>query len=137
MASSIGGFTAPGIIVHYCLRTPDEVSLSNNGREFMLTALFSPALSLCVFIATFVVGDPLEKMDAIDTSDEERPDETTPLTENKLHPRDSEGDEQSRMGTFEQPQRRRSILETARRASIRGSMTTAMTIIPQDDDIYE
>jgi ceroid-lipofuscinosis MFS transporter 7 len=86
MSSSIGGFTAPSMITHFCLRTPERVSNSSDGREFTRSALFSPLLSLLVFIATFVAGQPEKKPDASKYEiipDNESTPPTPPLKEKK------------------------------------------------------
>lgn len=142
MASSVGGFTAPSMITHYCLRTPDEVTLSTDGREFTPLALFSPVLSLAVLVATFVSGEPKEKGEEIKSGDEESfPDETTQLlAEKNGQRRRSDGDAPERGDKIEQPprpHRRRSMMSEARCASIRGSMLSPMTFVPPDDMIYD
>eukprot|EP00580_Thalassiosira_gravida_P011458 CAMPEP_0201641866 /NCGR_PEP_ID=MMETSP0493-20130528/25063_1 /ASSEMBLY_ACC=CAM_ASM_000838 /TAXON_ID=420259 /ORGANISM="Thalassiosira gravida, Strain GMp14c1" /LENGTH=172 /DNA_ID=CAMNT_0048115891 /DNA_START=1036 /DNA_END=1554 /DNA_ORIENTATION=+ len=114
MSSSIGGFTAPFIVTRYWLRTPDEVSLSNDSREFGPWALFSPLLGLVCLTATVMAGEAEEKVEG-----DVGPDETTPL------------DRKS-------PSRRRlSAVEVGRRASDRASMCTSMTIIPPDGEMFE
>jgi hypothetical protein len=46
MAASVAGFTAPGLIAGFVLRTPAEVAASSDHREFTSYALFAPVLSL-------------------------------------------------------------------------------------------
>jgi hypothetical protein len=46
MAASVAGFTAPGLIAGFILRTPAEVAASSDHREFTSYALFAPVLSL-------------------------------------------------------------------------------------------
>jgi len=113
MSSSIGGFTAPFIVTRYWLRTPEEVSSSNDSREFGPWALFSPLLGLVCLTATFMAGEAEKKVEGVG------PDETTPL----------DGKSPSK--------RRLSAVEVGRRASARASMCTSMTIIPPDGDMFE
>ena len=132
MASSVGGFTAPSAITHFCLRTPEEVSLSKDGREFSPLALFSPLLSLCVLVASYMSGEPPKSgqdVKVADTTaelvDEEKPSETTPLTKKDLQTRQrSDGEETfvPQKLKLDRPRRRRSLMEQARGASMRGSM---------------
>ncbi|KAL7554559.1 hypothetical protein ACHAWF_018017 [Thalassiosira exigua] len=146
MSSSVGGFTAPSMITHYCLRTPDEVSLSGDNREFEPLALFCPFLSLAVLVATFAAGEPKaaskEVRDyAVENGDEEVPctaaEETTPLVEKFSQRRISDGDvadDRHRRGRM---QRRRTVDDIARDASIRGPMISPMTLIPPNGKIYD
>lgn len=166
MSSSVGGFTAPSMITHFCLREPDEVSASKDGREFTPVALFSPLLSLAVLLATFLGGDPAKEDEAIELKDEIEngiPGETTPLAEKFrhrrvqsvgvgetnfkpeqiYHKRRSDGDGLRSPKDKGRPCRRRSLVSSARAASIRGSMIDAMAFTPHDvfgkdeDDIDE
>mmetsp|Transcript_4700 Transcript_4700/g.10111 ORF Transcript_4700/g.10111 Transcript_4700/m.10111 type:complete len:142 (+) Transcript_4700:46-471(+) len=126
MSSSIGGFTAPSIITHYWLRTPDQVSLSNDGREFAPSALISPLLSLVVLTLTCISGEPQKIVgsETIKADDIQSPDETTPLGRGS--------------DVIATPKKRRlSLAEAGRSASIRGSLLSPMTLIPPNDDIYE
>ena len=130
MSSSVGGFTAPSMITHFCLRTQEEVSSSGDGKEFTRAALFSPLLSLLVFIAIFLTGEP-EKKTVL--GDEVIPaNENTPLAPTSR--RKSDGD----LVTGGPPRRRKSLLAAARSATIRGSiLSTPMTFIEQNGAIYE
>lgn len=93
MVVSVAGFTAPGIISSFILRTPSEVEESNDGREFSPWALFAPALSLLVLTGHLYVQwvkKPLDKKPVvIDTAAE--PSETSSLltmeTSAELQPR--------------------------------------------------
>lgn len=138
MSSSIGGFTAPGMITYFCLRTPEEVSSSSDGREFTRAALFSPLLSLFVFIVTFMVGEPEEKPDE-QPDDEFIPyDENTPLQ--AISRRRSDGDRDSPTlkanANGHRRKRRNTIMEAARSAS--SFMTIPFSLIELNGDIiYE
>lgn len=46
MAASVAGFTTPGLIASYILRTSDEVAESKDHRELTSYALFGPLLSV-------------------------------------------------------------------------------------------
>ena len=116
MASSSGGFTAPFLITHFCLRTPDEVDLSRDAREFTSLAMFSPLLSLAGLCAIYFAGDPQEKDDRFI---EKSIDESTSLTQNS--PR----------------QKRSSALQEAKRASVRGSILCSMSLMPQTGDVFD
>ena len=72
MASSVGGFTAPSVVTHYCLRSPSMVDDSRDAREFTPFALISPAFGFIVFVANMLVGEPEEKLATITESDTER-----------------------------------------------------------------
>lgn len=136
MSSSVGGFSAPSMITHYCLRTPEEVLSSNDGREFTPAALFSPVLSLAVLFAIFLAGHPERK--GLEPIDEESPSEETPLVESNIPRRRSAGDTAQKDVDVDRRQRRRpSLMDVARSASIRGSMLTPMTLIPTNGKIYE
>jgi hypothetical protein len=50
MAASVAGFTAPGLIAGFILRTPEEVAASQDQREFTHYALFAPALSVITLV---------------------------------------------------------------------------------------
>jgi hypothetical protein len=127
MSSSVGGFTAPSMITHFCLRTPDRVLNSSDGREFTSLALFSPLLSLLVFIATFVAGQPEMKPDA--SKYDIIPDnENTPLTP-PLRSR-SDGDQPSNLVTGNNTAKRRKSLTEA-------LFSTPMGVIDLKGDIYE
>ena len=150
MSSSVGGFAAPSMITHYCLRTPLEVSLSSDGKEFRPLALFSPLLSLAVLSATFLAGDPKTKAnEATESDDEELPDETTPLAQrNRVSRRKSDGDTDEECILPTKPLRttmygrhRRRTIDCDRHTSVSmRSMThilAPMTLIPPDDcDLY-
>ena len=82
MASSVGGFTAPWVITHYCLRQPSEVETSSNGFEFNPLALMSPSMSLAVMLLSYVAGEPggnYGKEVEIENIDEEMQNEKTSL----------------------------------------------------------
>jgi ceroid-lipofuscinosis MFS transporter 7 len=64
MVVSIAGFVAPGLISSFILRTPEEVSASEDHREFSPWALFAPVLSLLVLAGHLYiefVKKPLEE----------------------------------------------------------------------------
>ena len=142
MSSSVGGFLAPTMITHYLLRTPEEVSKSHDKREFTPLALFSPLLSLAVLFATFMAGEPVQKEEKVIEMEDEveaaLPDESTPLSEKFKNRRRSDG------GDFQpkqllltkkksgRPQRRRTLMESARAASVRGSICAPMGCLPDD-----
>ena len=135
MASSVGGFTAPSMVAHYCLRTPAMVDASSDAREFTPVALLNPALGFIIFIANMVVGEPEKEVVsmAVD-SDKTMPDkvkenmngkgamdETTPLKGE--YRRRSDGDQAAQRRPEYSPRqsrRRPSLLETS---YIRGSCT--------------
>jgi len=50
MAASVAGFTTPGIVAAYCLRSPEEVLASSDLRELTSFSLFSPVLSVLVLL---------------------------------------------------------------------------------------
>lgn len=50
MAASVAGFTTPGIVAAYLLRSPEDVLASNDMRELTPYSLFAPALSLLVLL---------------------------------------------------------------------------------------
>ncbi|KAL7542461.1 hypothetical protein ACHAXR_012314 [Thalassiosira sp. AJA248-18] len=142
MSSSIGGFTAPSMITHFCLRTPEEVSLSNDAREFSPLALLSPLLSLVVLVATFIAGEPVagepeKKVDKMTESEEEEsPGEMTPLAPRRRSDGDT-ADPPPKTDNLGEPIRRFSLAEEARSASIRSTMLAPMGLIPQYGQIYE
>lgn len=127
MASSVGGFTAPSMVAHYCLRTPTEVDSSADGREFTWVALLSPVLGFIIFTANRLVGEPEEKVEvdaATTVSDiegilcgenreindgQQSVDETTPLSVS--YRRKSDADIPLKRQQLRQL-RRRSLLET-------------------------
>ena len=146
MASSVGGFTAPFFVTHYCLRSPEEVTASSRGLEFTPLALLSPALGLAVLIMSVLAGDPANgKETQNDTRDgvdeEEAPDEATELLQNNVHRRLSADDgvksnpvrPKLRRRTIESKSRRQ-LLEDARGASFRGSMM-GITIVDDGVDL--
>lgn len=64
MVVSVAGFTAPGLISSFILRTPEQVEASNDGREFTAWALFAPVLSFVVLAGHLYVEfikKPLEQ----------------------------------------------------------------------------
>lgn len=87
MAASVAGFTTPGLVAAYMLRSPEEVLSSNDLRELTPVSLFAPALSLAVLLGMLylrvtgaVDGAPaaLEGSEPREAQDEES---STPLTE--------------------------------------------------------
>lgn len=126
MASSVGGFTAPGMIAHYFLRTSEEVTLSKDGREFSPVALLAPLLSLVALSLTAMAGEPemgasdIEENNLVDCefSDEETADEKTPLRPMGAPRRRTTGDSLGK--------------KVSQRALVRGSMFTPMTLIGGD-----
>ncbi|KAL7500075.1 hypothetical protein ACHAWT_009037 [Skeletonema menzelii] len=123
MASSVGGFTAPSVVAHYCLRTPAMVDASSDAREFTSIALLSPALGFIIFLSNIVVGEPEEEETVCDKINTKAMDETTPLNGDR---RRSDGD----YGYSPRPSRRRSLLETS---YVRGSCTLGPS---SDVDIF-
>ena len=125
MASSVGGFTAPSVVAHYCLRTPEMVDSSSDAREFTPFALISPALGFLIYAAVLVAGEPEEIAEDTDLEsicDKEKGmnsistiDETTSL---KCDRRKSEGDSISNSPSKLLESRRRSLLESS---YVRGS----------------
>jgi hypothetical protein len=87
MAASVGGFTAPSFLTHFCLRKPEEVSLSNDGKECMSTALLSPLLSLAVLASTNMADEPQRQA----RHDKETADEKTALVR-EGSPKRTDGD---------------------------------------------
>jgi len=113
MSASIGGFSAPSIVAHYCLRTPEEVDASQDRREFNMFALVAPALGVLILVSTYLAGSP--SASKVSNKDEETALEHTPLTDH-------------------QPAKQKSCpRELAKRASDRGMCESAMTIIAMDD----
>jgi MFS family permease len=151
MASSVGGFTAPGVITHFCLRTPEEVSLTNDGREFTQLALFSPLLSLSVLVLSCMAGEPQKEDhgdDILETDDEERPDEITLLAPKRSPGRGRASDRRRRSTdeaerpnkdkTIDGPHKRRSMMEAGRSGSILASLMMPMNLIQSNGNmIYE
>jgi len=52
MAASVAGFTTPGIVAAYMLRSPEEVLASDDKRELTPYTLLAPALSGVVLLGT-------------------------------------------------------------------------------------
>ena len=50
MAASVAGFTTPSFVAKFCLRSPEEVLASSDGRELTPYSLFAPAMSLLVLM---------------------------------------------------------------------------------------
>jgi len=50
MAASVAGFTTPGIVTAYCLRSPEEVLASSDLRELAPFSLIAPAMPLVVLL---------------------------------------------------------------------------------------
>jgi len=80
MMSSIAGFTAPGLIAAFVLRTPQGVSASNDQRELTSWALVAPALSLITLDAFLYIKIEYDKQELPDgnygfdlNSDERQP----------------------------------------------------------------
>lgn len=116
MASSVAGFTSPFLITHFCMRTPEEVSQSNDKREFSPLALLSPLLGLAALYATYLAGDP-GKHDK--ESEKDTVGETTPLAQmSPVH-------------------KRCSLQQAGKRASVRGSILCSVPMMPQTGDIYD
>jgi MFS transporter, ceroid-lipofuscinosis neuronal protein 7 len=87
MAVSVAGFTAPGLIASFVLRTPEQVAASRDQREFTCWALFAPLFSFLVLVGfaylrvyqpEIVAGDKGEQ--------EEVPGERTSLLEGSIMP---------------------------------------------------
>ena len=119
MSASVGGFSAPSMIAHYCLRSPEEVDSSIDGREFTAIALLAPVLGALIFSATLLSGPPPDKPKKGDIVDEEIPGEDTPLVQATAPKKHSD----------------MTPRKIARRASARCSITSvsAMTIIDPMD----
>lgn len=86
MVVSIAGFTAPGIISAFILRTPEEVDASPHGREFSPFALFAPLLSLTVLAGHLYVQwikQPLAAAAAAKPPVAKEPGETSGLLASK------------------------------------------------------
>lgn len=116
MASSVGGFTAPSVVAHYCLRTPEMVDSSSDVREFTPFALIAPALGFLIYAAVLVAGEPEVMAVENDVNGISNIiDEATPLKGDR---RKSEGDSVSKSPTKLLKSRRRSLLEAS---YIRGS----------------
>lgn len=81
MMSSIAGFTAPGLIAAFVLRTPEGVSTSNDQRELTLWALVAPALSLITLDAFLFIKIDYEKQELPDVKEgfDLKSDEGQPL----------------------------------------------------------
>lgn len=78
MAASIAGFTAPGLIASFVLRSPEEVDASSDQREFTHYALFAPVTSLMVLMGVLYL--------LFSSTDKKKPselsaDEETAITE--------------------------------------------------------
>jgi len=113
MAASVAGFTTPGLVAAYMLRSPEEVLSSSDLRELTPATLFAPLLSLVVLLGMVylrvtgaVDGAALEASE----SSSQAPDEesSAPLTESSslLPPAPSSSRRQSSIRA--RPQRRSS-----------------------------
>jgi hypothetical protein len=142
MASSVGGFTAPSFVAHYCLRTPAMVNSSSDAREFSSVALLSPALGFIIFVANMVVGEPEERVatktesgtegiceENGDMNGKKPMDETTPLNIDRRRSDDDDGDILLKSPHKMQQNRRRSMIEAS---YIRGSCNLA----PGNDIVF-
>lgn len=106
MAASVAGFTTPGIVAAYVLRSPEEVLASSDLRELTPYSLFAPTLSLVVLLGVLylrwtgaidVAPTIANEAPKADSLDEESPSEATsllpvassPLTEEKQARRSS------------------------------------------------
>jgi hypothetical protein len=117
MASSVAGFTSPFLITHFCMRTPEEVSLSHDKREFSPLAFISPLLGLAALYATFLAGDPVKH--GKELKEDVEVDETTPLAQmSPVH-------------------KRCSLQQAGKRASVRGTILCSVPMMPQTDEIYD
>jgi len=99
MAASVAGFTTPGIVAAYILRSPDEVEASSDMRELTSVALSAPALSIVVLLGmvylrvTGAVSDTKSDVKASKTVateeslDRESLTETSSLLSPSKHPR--------------------------------------------------
>uniref|UniRef100_A0A7S4J783 Major facilitator superfamily (MFS) profile domain-containing protein n=2 Tax=Odontella aurita TaxID=265563 RepID=A0A7S4J783_9STRA len=45
MGASVAGFVTPGLVARFCLRSPEEVEASPDGRELTAWSLFAPVLN--------------------------------------------------------------------------------------------
>mmetsp|Transcript_24833 Transcript_24833/g.38272 ORF Transcript_24833/g.38272 Transcript_24833/m.38272 type:complete len:416 (+) Transcript_24833:323-1570(+) len=55
MAASVGGFVAPSFVAYYCLRQPEDVEASSNGRELTEWSLVGPLLSFCTLLGMIYI----------------------------------------------------------------------------------
>jgi len=55
MAASVGGFIAPSFVAYYCLRQPEEVEASSDGRELTEWSLVLPLLSFCALLGMIYI----------------------------------------------------------------------------------
>ena len=90
MAASVAGFTTPGIVATYLLRSPEEVLASSDLRELTPYSLFAPALSLVVLIGVLYLRwtgafDAAPSVDA-EASTDDFLDEESPSEESSLLP---------------------------------------------------
>ena len=81
MVVSIAGFATPGIISSFILRTPEEVDLSKDRREFSPFALFAPLLSLTVLAGHLYTQQTRRIIDKEEPVEVPAPDEATKLLE--------------------------------------------------------
>jgi ceroid-lipofuscinosis MFS transporter 7 len=79
MVVSIAGFTTPGIISSFILRTPEEVEDSTDGREFTPIALFAPLLSCTVLVGHLYTQWSKQNLASAKEEGDKIADETTTL----------------------------------------------------------
>jgi len=79
MAASVAGFTTPGVVAAYMLRSPEEVLASSDNRELTPLSLFAPILSGIVLLGVVylrLTGAMIENKSGVKeptTTDEEKP----------------------------------------------------------------
>jgi len=87
MAASVAGFIAPSFVAYYCLRHPEQVEASSDGRELSAWSLIGPFLSILTLLGMIYIRfkkKTEEKQVAIDVEDatKEIPQEpSTPIDE--------------------------------------------------------
>mmetsp|Transcript_13536 Transcript_13536/g.34035 ORF Transcript_13536/g.34035 Transcript_13536/m.34035 type:complete len:499 (-) Transcript_13536:139-1635(-) len=84
MAASVAGFTTPGVVAAYLLRSPEEVLASSDMRELTPYSLFAPALSLLVLLGMVYLrwSGAIDK--AVAESDESGRDQEAPTESSSL-----------------------------------------------------
>jgi MFS family permease len=96
MAASVAGFTTPGIVAAYMLRSPEEVLASRDMRELTSWSLLAPALSFLVLLGVLYLrwigagSAESSKEDSNDSAaDEEEPGSLLNEKSSLLSPRSS------------------------------------------------
>lgn len=107
MAASVAGFTTPGIVAAYLLRSPEEVLSSGDLRELTPCSLFAPTMSLLVLlgmvylrwsgiIGTTSTKKPDSEVVANESLDQEAPTEASSLLPEEATSRPSMKSKQQR-----------------------------------------